>query len=344
MPIYTVLGPIPRDALGRTSMHEHLLLDARVWAVPSPEPPPADARVTPENLTYTRWNYLNFADNLFSDDPAVVTEELARARRAGAAGVVDLTIVGLGRRPAELPDIARESGIQIIVGCGFYVHDSHPDWLDRASEDDVSAFIARELTEGIEATGIRPALVGEIGTSSPVTPRERMVVRAAGRAAAAAGAAVNVHLDPGGAHALDVLELLVREGMAPDRIVFSHMDARPDAAYHRAVAESGAVLSFDTFGHEFVIRDLERIHHQPTDLERCELLARLVEDGFGGQLVLGCDCGCKATLAHFGGHGYEHLFRRIAPALERYYGVAAADLDRMLVETPRRLLDRPPVH
>jgi phosphotriesterase-related protein len=100
VPIYTVLGPIDPDELGRTSMHEHLLLDARVWMTPSPEPPPNDGLVTPENLTYARWNYLNFADNLVSEDPDVLVGELARAQRGNILAVLEqrIGLVDLLRR------------------------------------------------------------------------------------------------------------------------------------------------------------------------------------------------------------------------------------------------------
>ena len=322
-------------------MHEHLLIDARVWVTPSPEVPPADLRVTAANLAYTRWNYLNMPDNLISSDPDAVVGELSRARDFGATGVVDMTNIGLGRRPGELPGIARRSGMHVMVGCGFYVDSAHPEWLRGMSVDGVHALIALELEHGIEDTGIRPALVGEIGTSHPVTERERKVLEAAGSAAAAAGAAVNVHLDPAGDHALEILALLVGAGMPAERVIFSHMDIRLDHAYHRAVAEAGCVLEYDTFGHEFYIRDLETISRQPSDLARCELLAKLVQEGFGDRIVLGCDCGAKATLAAYGGHGHEHLLRRIVPVLELNFGVPADVLETMLVHTPRRLLDRP---
>jgi len=55
--------------------------------------------------------------------------------------------------------------------------------------------------------------------------------------------------------------------------------------------------------------------------------------------VIGCDVWTQSNLLHNGGFGYEHLFRRIAPALEKLAGPEV--LHRILVDTPRRLLDRP---
>lgn len=338
MPIHTVLGPIAPEALGRTNMHEHLLIDARVWLEPPREPRPADERVCMENLGFVRWNLTSLEDNLIVDDPDLAVRELEGVRSAGGSGIVDLTVVGIGRRVEELPRIAERSGLHVMAGCGFYVHDSHPDWVQGASTQELADALVAELTDGVEGTGVRPALIGEIGTSEPVTDRERKVVAAAGRAGAQTGAAVNVHLDPRGENALDVLELLLSEGMSADRVVFSHMDEHLDRDYHLAVAESSAVLEYDTFGSEFYFGELFK---DPTDEERMEYVRTLVALGYEDQLVLSSDVWVKSALRAYGGMGYDHVLKRIVPALMRSYDISERTIDAMLVHTPRRLLDRP---
>jgi phosphotriesterase-related protein len=338
MPIHTVLGPIEPDQLGPTSMHEHLLIDATVWSTPpTAEPMPDDARVTIENLGFLRWNLLSLEDNLRMDDPEIAVRELVRVRDSGGSGIVDLTVIGLGRRISELPRIAQRSGLHIMVGCGIYVGDAHPPWVRDMSVDALTELLIGELRDGIDDTGVRPALIGEIGTGDPITDDERRVVVAAGAAGAQTGAAVNVHIDPRGEHALEVVDLLMREGMDPGRIVLSHMDEHLDAAYHLAVAETGAVIEYDTFGSEFYFGDNWK---DPTDLERFEYVDLLLEHGCSGRLVFGCDVWVKAQLRTFGGTGYEHLMRRVRPALLRR-GVPEDVLEQILVATPRRLLDRP---
>jgi phosphotriesterase-related protein len=339
MPIHTVLGEIDAAELGPTSMHEHLLIDARVWYTPPREAPPEDPRMTMENLGFVRWNLVCLEDNLLLEDPDLAIKELKPVRELGGSGIVDLTVIGIGRRIAELPRISRETGLHVMVGCGFYVHGSHPDWVETSSVDELTTLMIGELNDGIEDTGIRPALIGEIGTSEPVTDRERKVVTAAGRAGAETGAAVNIHLDPRGTRALEVLDLLVAEGMEPGRVVFSHMDEHLDEGYHREVAESGAILEYDTFGSEFYFGELFK---DPTDLERFQYVRFLVENDWGDRLVLGCDVWVKAALRAYGGMGYDHLLRRCVPAF-RETGVDEATIQRMLVETPRRILDRPAV-
>jgi phosphotriesterase-related protein len=337
MPIHTVLGPIAAEELGATSMHEHLLIDATTWYSPSERATAVD-RVEFSSRGELQWNPLGVRDNLILDDPAGVTDELREVKRAGGSGIVDLTVIGLGRQPHLLPRIARDSDLHVMTGCGFYLHETHPDWLETVGVEDLAAFLVGELEDGIEGTGIRPALIGEIGTSSPITSREKKVLAAAGTAASQTGAAVNVHLDREGEHALEAITILTAAGVAPERVVCSHLDERLDWGYHRAVAETGAVLEYDTFGQEFYFEPMVK---NPSDVERLEFVARMVGEGFGDQLVLGCDVWVKAATSRFGGMGYEHLMKRIVPAMTGPLGLSAEQVDAMLISTPRRILERP---
>lgn len=338
MPIHTVLGPIDPDELGPTSMHEHLLIDGRVWLEPSREPAPANPRVSMENLGYVRWNLVSVEDNLLLDDVDLAVTELLPLAGSTGAGVVDLTNIGLGRRVKDLPHIAERTGVYIMTGCGFYIHDSHPDFVDGWDVDQLAALLVEELHTGIDGTGVRAALIGEIGTSSPVTQRELKVLAAAGSAAAETGASVSVHLEPRGAEGLTVLEALLKQGMAADRVILGHLDEHLDHGYHVDVAQSGAVVEYDTFGSDFYFSGLFK---DPTDLERIDHLLPLLEAGYAGQIVLACDVWTKINLRHYGGFGYDHLQRRILPLLTEVHGVSHEVIEQMVVHNPRRLLDRP---
>jgi len=338
VPVHTVLGPIEPSALGMTSMHEHVLINASVLFIEPPTAPPHGDTVCIENLGFLRYNTLGLRDNLIVDDAELITRELSRFRTAGGSTVVDMTNIGLGRQVDRLPAISRAAGVDIVIGCGWYLHASHPPELDTAAPEQLAEALVSELRDGVGDTGIRPGLIGEVGTSAPVTERERKVLRASAWAAVETGAAINCHIEAAGAHGVEVAELLIAEGAAPDRIVLSHMDERLDLDYHLAAASLGVVLEFDTFGVEsywnFPAKD-------PTDAERCEQLATLLEQGLAAQVVLGCDVFTKTCHTEFGGMGYEHLPLRVAPMLRDNYGVTGEQLDQMLVETPRRLLDRP---
>jgi phosphotriesterase-related protein len=338
MAIHTVLGPIESSELGPTTMHEHILSDLRLWSKPSAEEPPGGDKVHPGILGYLRWNALSMPDNLLLEDVDHAIEELRDVHASGGRAVVELTLEGMGRRLEELPRISRASGVTICVGCGWYVEEAQPDWVKQAGEDAICERMLADLRDGIGATGIRPALIGEIGTNHPPRDSEWRVLRAAGRAGAETGAAVNVHLSWRGADGLDVVAALIAEGMPTDRIILSHMDERLDRGYHRAVAQTGAVLEYDTFGSDFLYGS--PAVRNPSDAERIEMATWLLSEGYGDQLVIACDTWTKANLKRNGGFGYEHLFKRIVPALRDVSGADDATIQAILVDTPRRLLDR----
>jgi phosphotriesterase-related protein len=339
MPIHTVLGPIEPEELGATSMHEHLLSDLRIWAKPPSELPPAGVPIGPELMGYLRWNALSIPENLVLHDPEVAVRELTDAKAAGASAVLELTLDGMGRRLAELPDISRRSGVHVCVGAGWYVEETQPERIRTADADTIAAELIDELTNGIGDTGIRPALLGEIGTSHPVTDAEWRSLRAAGRAGAETGAAVYVHMSFRGRLGLDVLDVLVDEGMEPSRIIVGHLDENFDRDYHAEVAERGAVLAYDTFGSDFYYGDPGL--RNPTDAERFAMVSFLIERGYAHQLIIGADVWAQSNLKHNGGYGYDHLFRRIMPGIDRLADGDASIIEAISVGNPRRLLNRP---
>jgi len=334
--IHTVLGPIEAAELGVTSMHDHLLLDARILHAPSREPPPEDPRVTIENLGYVRWNLLALEDNLVLDDAGLAARELALAAAEGQRAVVDLTCWGLGPDPARLPGIARATGMHVVAGCGVYLDRPHPPQVRGLGEEEIEALFREALDTAIPGAGFRAGLLGLIGTSAPVTDAEHRALRAAGRAAAAAGAAVTVRLDPSERRGAWVLDELAAVGCPPEQVVFGNVDEFLDVAYLDGLARAGATLEV-CFGNEAYYRDG---YKDPTDAERLAGTVALVEAGHAGRMVLGCSVWTKSQLRAYGGMGYAHLLRRIVPALRRR-GVGEEDLRRMLVDNPARLLDRP---
>jgi len=339
MPIHTVLGPIAAEELGPTSMHEHLLSDLRVWAKEPKELPPEGVTMGPELMAYLRWNFLSVPENIVLHDPDIAAVELAYVKSAGGSGVLELTLDGMGRRLAELPEISRKSRVHIMVGAGFYVEDTMAEDVKTASVDDLTARLISQLVGGIGETGIRPALLGEIGTSWPITDAEWRVVRAAARAGVETGAAVYTHQSFRGKGGGAVLEAILDEGMAADRVIIGHLDEFWDKSYHRDIAQAGAMLAYDTFGSDFYYGSPAM--RNPTDGERLEMVEWLLSEGFGGQLVIAQDVWSQANLRRNGGNGYDHLFSRIGPAITDLAGGDESVIRTILIDNPRRLLERP---
>jgi phosphotriesterase-related protein len=146
---------------------------------------------------------------------------------------------------------------------------------------------------------------------------------------------LSIHVDNTGDYGMEHVAECTAEGLAADRVICGHMDERLSVDYHERILATGANLGFDTFGSELYFSGA---FHHPSDEQRMAHLALLVNAGYVDQIVLAHDIAVKAHLQSFGGNGYNHLLMRIAPELEKRYGIEFAALDRMLIDNPRRLL------
>ncbi|MEA2387160.1 MAG: phosphotriesterase-related protein [Thermoleophilaceae bacterium] len=349
--VVTVLGPVAPDELGPTMMHEHLLVDLGATFAPVDDADLAqysDEPVGPELIELLhRWPFSLTPDNGRLDDEALAEQEARALVAAGGSALVDCTIDGIGRDPVAVARLAQATGLHIVQGTGYYVELAHPPHVSSSGVDEIASHFVAELTEGIGETGIRAGIIGEIGTSGidaatrtkrgDITPDEEKVLRAAGAASVETGAAVTVHLDPRGDGADRVVDVLAEEGVAPERMVMDHMDARPDLDYHLRIAARGVFVEYDHFGREYYAPHMGEGERYTQDSRRIELLVELVERGHTAQLLVSQDVCAKIDLHRHGGNGYDHVLLRIVPRL-REAGLDDAALRAILVDNPRRAL------
>jgi phosphotriesterase-related protein len=303
--VQTVLGPIDPGDLGFTLPHEHTQI--ALWHIPD------------------RWDYWQ----LTRDEP-VILEELAAYRTAGGSGLVDLTPAGVSRDPDWLVGLARASGLHLVMGAGWYRGAYYPATLDidRRSVDLLADDLVREAAEGVGASGVRPGILGEIGTDKPwVSALEERVHRAVARRT---GLAITTHavLSPVG---LDQLAIFEAEGADPTRVIIGHADSYPHLDHYLAILERGASVEFDFLGMSFTSQER---HGEGRVVELvCELLSR----GHADRIFLSQDVCHDAQLRRYGGNGYTYLAETFLPRL-REAGVSDGEIDTMTVANPRRLL------
>ena len=340
--VMTVRGPIDPADIGPTMIHEHIFLDARdTWWSPDTcdDRELAEAPLVPRHGGLARWYANGIRDNLFigGDEYQSQVDELSDFVAAGGSCLVELTSGGLAPLPQLVKRLSNDLDLHIVVGCGFYVHASHPDWVEGASTEEIEAFIEREVREGLTGTQIKPGIIGEIGTSDVIYPCEERVLRATARVAATTDTALNVHLTSTSDRALDVVAIVLSEGLNPERLVLSHMDEYLDLDYHLRALKEGVFISFDTLGFDGY---MTRQWKSPSDIEKITALAELLSRGYEHQLLISQDVGFKCQLKRFGGMGYDHVLRRIVPAMQNGFEIDQRTIDDLLIANPRRILSR----
>ena len=336
--VMTVAGPVPADGLGPTLMHEHILNDCRCWWN---EPEKAERRhlskrpVSIEILGELRMDPFVNLHNCALDDEVLAIAELADAVSLGCRTVVDPTCRGIGRDPAALLRISQATGLQIVMGAGYYLETSHPPEFAALSADAIADQIVEEALSGVDATASRIGLIGEIGVSGDFTAAEEKSLRGAARAQARTRLPLMVHLPAWYRHAHRALDVVEAEGGDLRHTVLCHMNpSGRDVAYQTSVADRGAFLEYDMIGMDYWYADQQV--QCPSDEDNARAIAGLIERGYGDRILLSQDVFLKMMLTRYGGFGYGYVFRHFLPRLRRH-GLGEVMLRQLMVDNPRRV-------
>jgi phosphotriesterase-related protein len=266
------------------------------------------------------------------DDERLAIAELADVVALGGRTVVDPTCQGIGRDPRALLRISQSTGLNIVMGGGFYLQASHPERVRGMAAADIADEIVREAIEGVAATDIRIGLIGEIGISADVTAEEEKSLRGAAQAQRRTGLPLMVHLPGWFRVAHRVLDVVADEGGNLRHTVLCHMNpSGADIAYQVALAERGAFLEYDMIGMDFWYAD--QGVQCPSDEDNARAIVGLIERGCLDRLLLSQDVFLKMMLTRYGGFGYAYLQRHFLPRLRRH-GATEAQIDRMMVANP----------
>jgi len=333
--IQTVLGLINPDELGPTLIHEHILCDVTPPGLGASGAKEVD--ITLENVWEIRYHWQKHLGNGRLDNPGVAIQELERFRSAGGQAIVDQTCIGMKRDPLQLRHIARSTKTHVIMGSGYYTHDFlPPEFLERSAETIANEIIG-DFVKGVDDTGIRSGIIGEIGCSYPWMAIEKRVMRASVMAQQATGAAISVHPGRHPRAPFEALKFIEKNGGSPGRTIVDHVDRTIfDLDTLLELAQTGCMLEYDFFGIESSYYPFQSVD-LPNDGARLRLIRDLIDRGHLSQVLISHDICTKTRLATYGGHGYSHIFRNIVPMM-RNRGFTEDEIMTVLCENPRRVL------
>jgi phosphotriesterase-related protein len=323
--INTVTGTCTPQELGTTLVHEHLLIAWSGWE--------ADSVIV---KGFKRNETLKFC-----------VDRLQELKSLGVNTFMDPCPSDLGRDVDFMAEASAKSGLRVICATGLYKEDLGGAYfkfyreLGVAGVNEVADLYAKELTEGIGDTGVKPAFIkcatgvlkNEQGRPH-ITPYEEMCLRAAARASKATGAPITTHTDEA-MLGLEQLAIFAEEGVAPQHVIVGHTGDTSNLAYHASIMDKGAYVGCDRFGLEMILSDRLRL---ATVIGLCGV-------GYEKQIVLshdsvGCFKGRAMALSAalqplIANWQPTHLFKNLIPRMKEA-GVSDAKIKTMLVDNPRR--------
>ena len=341
--VQTVLGAVDPHSLGPTLTHEHLLVDVGCYLV---EPDEAsersyvDAPIAMDNLgaAVSRWFRIRDQLGLYDEDEAIA--DAAAFRHCGGGTIVDVTSIGIGRDPRALARISRATGLNVVMGAGYYIPLSHPADLHSRSEDSLYEEMVREVRSGVGDTGIRSGILGELGCTYPLTETSRRVLAAAAAASKATGAPISIHPGPDARSSAEIIDALVGGGADPRRIAIGHLGFRhPEPSALLTIVEAGCYAQFDHFGsfEDTSLRSTTSTDFVVNDTQRLEMAETLLSEGYGDRILFSHDVCWRSHRLAKGGKGYSHVIENLRPRM-RGRGWTDRQVDDVLVVNPARLL------
>ncbi|MEI6849333.1 MAG: phosphotriesterase-related protein, partial [bacterium] len=249
--VESVLGPISSADLGLTLTHEHLLNDVLSWWHPPLDDSArsrelVDEKVSISNIWELKHDPFINKDNCSMQDIELAIKEVQRFVDQGGKTIIETSADGNGRNPEGLATISKRTGLNIIMGTGYYLDSSQPEENDAKSEHDIANELVRDITEGARGTTIKSGIIGEIGVGSEFTARERKSLAGACIAQRETHLPMQIHMPAWFRYGDEVLDFCAAHGVPMESIVLCHSNpSGDDHEYQTRLLNRGAYLQYD---------------------------------------------------------------------------------------------------
>ena len=320
---------------------------------PAPESPPGDAAaptetapspqariirtllddISPDDITGVTLFHEHLSVKLSArmtatDDVDNIVQEIRTAATEGLGCIVDGGHPDMSRDLDACRRVANETDVHVVAAGGYYMERFYPPDLATKSDDQ----IADELVE--EAIRDRLGAFGEIGQTSELaemTPLERKVFRAVGKAHVRSGIPIFTHNAYGTGpnvtpdQGLVQLDLLESVGVDPRNVVIGHACCLddPTASVLKQIAARGAFVGFDRVTGGRV-----------DDPQKVMTILAFLEAGHADRLLISSDYTGRRSPER---PGYGNAITVFAPLL-RDAGVDDDTVRQVLYDNPRRFL------
>lgn len=351
----TVLGAVDPALLGDTLMHEHLYLyfwipleQPERWAMMGLTPPKTDEelRIWSEPMTLANQEKLASGKYFLRNKDAWSLEledtlpEVRSFKALGGGTIVEMPPIEPVRDVTKLVQLSRETEVHVVAGTAFYTRAWHPPNINELSINDLTRFMVIDLVEGMDGTGVKAGIVGEVPADHlELNPdnNETRILRASARASRLTGAALSLHYTYGDdtrAAILRSLDVIEEEGLDLSRVAAGHLhvpvasDPLEALAMFEAILARGVYLQFDLLGSPWTDVDSDAT---------LDAIDELIKRGYASRILVSQDICSKFHLRKFGGPGLSYVHETLIPQL-RARGTTAADITKIIELNPRALL------
>ena len=364
--VMTVLGLIDPEALGPTLPHEHTLTNLYFYAAPAKNPEEAKhfkEKVTLENLRFLHNNPYAIEENCINQDSDLIVKELELFKKAGGGSICELGPLmkqegaffegpdfKINTNPKHwlgVRDIAKRSGVNIIVSIGLYLEMAHPEQIKDMTVEQLANSFIDVIRNGYGDTGIRPGILGETGVGPVLHDDEIKALKAMAIAQGETGLGVNVHVEPyTWQYDFRILDILEESGADLTRVALSHREAClvdrkwsfHDAVDHLVgICDRGASVEFDTCGDHDLFYTEYATWANPSDSQRAVAVEALCNRGHAKRVLLSQDTAHRYLFTSYGGTSFTHLLTTFRD-LCLQNGVSEYDYETILVRNPKNLL------
>ncbi len=312
--VQTITGRIHPDQMGVTAMHEHLL-----WGPPGWELDPEWFHSVPKIVEKCCMDLLDYKDQ-------------------GGLTFVDVSGLGLGRDIEMYRMLASATGINIVACTGFWAQRGVLPYFQVKDIDYHEELFIKEITEGMGTTKAKAGIIKVGHGRTGISAYEEMTFRAAARAAKKTGAAVTTH---GVECAYEHCQILLSEGLDPERIIIGHLDGAHarDLERDKRIGKTGVWLGYD---HCTTCKTWSPTWYSCSDEERADLVKHMIDAGFEKQIIVSADVnsialGWGRSAPYIGRTTVGDLLRWFVPKLHRVL-LSEETIYKLLVENPRRAL------
>ena len=255
-------------------------------------------------------------------------EEIRALKSFGVSNIIDVTNRGMGRNIEYILEVSKETDINIISATGYYKEPFFPEEVYKLSQKELTCVMVKEIIQGIESTGVKAGIIGEIGSGKEsISDIEKKVLKAAAAAHMETGKPISTHTTLG---KLGIEQVKIFKDMGADlnRIIIGHVDLSGDIEYILRLIDKGVYVAFDTIG---------KINYMPEE-KRLEMLVEICRRGLSGRVVMSMDITRKSHLKKRGGLGYGYLIEKFIPYIKEN-GIGQKDIDIMLIHNPMKIFD-----